>query len=112
MLIPNVHSFGDDGTLLFVSHDWEERWRSTPKPPGEYQTTFAVPGNFFSEGRVTIKVAISTYKPFEIHFVEADVVAFTIIESSGVATSRGDYAGYLPGIVRPLLVSQTDRIGA
>lgn len=108
VLIPNIHLFADDGTLIFISHDWFSGWRTKPKPPGQYRTTFTVPGNFFSEGRVTVKVAISTYQPFEVHFVEADVVAFTVVESGEGETSRGDYAGHLPGTIRPLLATQTE----
>jgi lipopolysaccharide transport system ATP-binding protein len=108
VLIPNIHLYRDDGTLIFISHDWYSGWRNRPKPPGRYQTTFTVPGNFFSEGRVIVKVAMGTYLPFEAHFQESDVVAFTVVESTGGDTSRGDYAGQLPGIIRPLINSRTE----
>ena len=110
VLIPNVHFYADDGTLIFISHDWFSGWREKPKPPGRYRTTFTVPGNFFSEGRVTVKVAITTYQPFEVHFVESDALAFTILESEMGETSRGDFAGHLPGVVRPLISTQTEII--
>ena len=107
---PNIHLFAEDGTLIFISHDWHSGWRAKPKPPGRYRTTFTVPGNFFSEGRVTVKVAITTYEPFEIHFVESDVVVFTMVEAETGITSRGDYAGHLPGVVRPLIDSRTEAV--
>jgi lipopolysaccharide transport system ATP-binding protein len=110
VLIPNVHFYTDDGTLLFISHDWYSGWRTKPKPPGQYRTTFMVPGNFFSEGRVTVKVAISTYQPFEVHLEEPDAVAFTIVEACAGDTSRGDYAGHLPGMVRPLIAARTEML--
>ena len=106
--VPNIHLFAEDGTLIFISHDWYSEWRGKPKPQGNYRTTFTVPGNFFSEGRVTVKVAISTYEPFEVHFEEPDAVAFTVIEAESGVTSRGDYAGHLPGVVRPLIASRTE----
>ncbi|MGA3266418.1 MAG: ABC transporter ATP-binding protein [Verrucomicrobiota bacterium] len=111
VLIPNVHFYADDGTLIFISHDWYSGWRTKPKAPGQYRTTFTVPGNFFSEGRVIVKVAISTYKPFEVHFEEPDAVAFAVAEDAGGETSRGDFGGHLPGIVRPLITSKTEVIG-
>ena len=110
VLIPNIHLFAEDGSLIFISHDWYSGWRTKPKPPGQYRTIFTVPGNFFSEGRVTVKVAVSTYQPFEVHFVEADAVAFTVVEADEGETSRGDFAGYLPGVVRPLIDSVTEQI--
>jgi lipopolysaccharide transport system ATP-binding protein len=110
VLIPNIHLFAEDGTLIFISHDWHSGWRTRPKAAGKYRTKFIIPGNFFSEGRITVKVAISTYQPFEVYFEEPDVIAFTVVESDKGNTSRGDYAGHLPGIVRPLIESQTDLI--
>ena len=108
VLIPNIHLYAEDGTLIFISHDWYSGWRAKPKPPGQYRTTFTVPGNFFSEGRVTVKVAMGTYQPFEVHFEEPDTVAFTVVDAEEGETSRGDYAGHLPGIVRPLITTQTE----
>jgi lipopolysaccharide transport system ATP-binding protein len=110
VLIPNIHFFADDGTLIFISHDWYSGWRAKPKTAGQYRTTFTVPGNFFSGGRINTKVAITTYSPYQIHFEEPDVVAFTIIDNAEGETSRGDYAGHLPGIVRPLIASKTEVI--
>jgi lipopolysaccharide transport system ATP-binding protein len=110
VLIPNIHFYADDGTLIFISHDWYSGWRTKPKPLGRYQTTFMVPGNFFSEGRVIVKVAIGTYRPFEVHLEEPDVLAFTVVDAMEGETSRGDYAGPLPGVVRPLLASRTQVI--
>jgi lipopolysaccharide transport system ATP-binding protein len=108
VLIPNIHLFADDGTLIFISHDWYSGWRSRPRPLGKYKTKFKIPGNFFSEGRITVKVAISTYAPFEVHIEESDVIAFTVMETESDNRSRGDYTGHLPGIVRPLIETHTE----
>ena len=108
VLIPNIHLFTDDGTLIFISHDWYSGWRSKPKPPGRYRTTFTVPGNLFNAGRITVKVAMGTYRPYEAHFEEADLIAFTVVETPDSEGSRGDYAGPLPGVVRPLICSTTE----
>ncbi len=110
VLIPNIHLFAEDGTLIFISHDWHSGWRTRPKAPGKYRTNFNIPGNFFSEGRITVKIAISTYMPFEVHFDEPDVIAFTVVESESKQTSRGDYTGHLPGIIRPLIETRTEII--
>jgi lipopolysaccharide transport system ATP-binding protein len=108
VLIPNIHLYVEDGTLIFVSHDWHSGWRTKPKSTGHYRTTFKVPGNFFSEGRVIVKVVITTYQPYEVHFDEPDAIAFTVIEAGEGMTSRGDYAGHIPGVIRPMLESHTE----
>jgi len=110
VLIPNIHLYGEDGTLLFILHDWHSGWRSKPKSTGRYRTIFTVPSNFFSEGRVTVKVIISTYQPFQVHLEEPDAIAFSVVESNEGITSRGDYAGHIPGAVRPLFESHTEMI--
>lgn len=103
VIIPNAHFFNEQGTCLFVSHDWSDEWRSTPKPRGVYSSTVWVPGNFLAEGQIFVAAAGSTYLPIEVHFVEWDAVCFTVADSIDGDTSRGDYAGALPGVVRPLL---------
>jgi lipopolysaccharide transport system ATP-binding protein len=108
VMIPNIHLYAEDGTLIFIAHDWFSGWRARSRVVGKYKTRFNIPGNFFSEGRITVMVAVSTYVPFEVHFVEPDVIAFTVIEVESDHTSRGDFVGHLPGIVRPLIATQTD----
>jgi lipopolysaccharide transport system ATP-binding protein len=110
VLIPNVHLFFEDGTLIFILHDWHSGWRTKPKAPGRYRTTFTVPGNFFSEGRITVKVVISTYQPYQVHLEQPDAIAFTVIESAEGMTARGDYTGHIPGAIRPMLESRTELI--
>jgi lipopolysaccharide transport system ATP-binding protein len=41
--------------------------------------------------------------PVRVHFFERDIVAFQIVDSLDGNSARGDYAGPMPGIVRPLL---------
>jgi lipopolysaccharide transport system ATP-binding protein len=110
VLIPNIHLYAEDGTLIFILHDWHSGWRTRPKSAGRYRTTFTVPGNFFGEGRVTVKVVISTYQPFEVHFEAPEAVAFTVVEAENGQTARGDYTGHIPGLVRPLLDSRTEQL--
>ncbi|HTA31707.1 MAG TPA: ABC transporter ATP-binding protein [Candidatus Cybelea sp.] len=112
VLIPNVHLFSDVGTLIFILHDWHSGWRTKAKPPGLYRTVFTVPGNVFSEGRITMKVVISTYQPYEVHFEQPDAIGFTVVEATEGLTARGDYTGHIPGAVRPLFESRTERIEA
>jgi lipopolysaccharide transport system ATP-binding protein len=41
--------------------------------------------------------------PVTVHYFERDAVAFQVIDSLDGNSARGDYAGPMPGVVRPLL---------
>ena len=101
-LVPNYHFFTDDGTCAFVAVDHDPEWRGRPRSPGVYTSTAWVPGNFLSEGSLTVGVAVSTTDPVTVHFYERDAVAFQVIDSLEGNSARGDYAGHIPGVVRPL----------
>jgi lipopolysaccharide transport system ATP-binding protein len=107
VLIPNFHFYNEQGVCIFVSHDWGDEWRTRPRAPGEYTSTCWIPANFLAEGNVSVKVAVSTYLPLEVHFVESDAVSFTVIDSFEGDAARGDYGGPMPGVVRPILDWET-----
>ena len=103
VLVPNLHFFNAQGTCIFMLNDLEPTWHRRCRPVGRFLSTAWIPGNFLSEGRVAVRVAISTYVPFNVYLDERDAVAFEIIDNLDGDTARGDYAGPMPGVVRPLL---------
>jgi lipopolysaccharide transport system ATP-binding protein len=107
VLTPNFHFYNEQGVCIFISHDWSDEWRTRPRPAGEYISTCWIPPNFLAEGNVFVKVAVSTYLPIEVHFVESDVVSFNVIDSFEGDAARGDYGGVMPGVVRPILDWET-----
>lgn len=107
VLVPNLHFYNEQGICIFVSHDWNGGWRTRPRDRGSYTSTAWIPGNFLAEGTVFVTAALSTYMPLIVHFVERDVVTFNVIDSLEGDSARGDYAGLLPGIVRPELEWET-----
>lgn len=107
ILVPNFHFYNEQGACIFISHDWSEPWRRTPRPKGIYRSTAWIPGNFLAEGHVFVTVVVSTYQPLTVHFSEPDAVVFNVIDSLDGDSARGDYAGILPGIVRPILDWET-----
>ena len=107
VLVPNIHFYNEQGNCIFISHDWQGGWRDKPRPKGTYVSKMWVPGNFLSEGMVFVTTAVSTYKPFKVHLEEHDVVTFNVIDSLDGGSARGDYAGHLPGLVRPILTWET-----
>lgn len=108
VLIPNLHFFNDQGTCIFVSHDWNGDWRSRERNVGIYVSTVEIPGNFLSEGWIFVGAALTTYEPLEVHFVDWDAVTFNVVDSLEGATARGDFAGPIPGVIRPVLDWKTD----
>lgn len=109
VLIPNLHFYNEQGACMFISHDWNGGWRTEPRTAGMYTSTVWIPGNFLAEGTVFVTAAVSTYAPFIVHFVERDAVTFNVIDSLEGDSVRGDYAGLLPGVVRPELEWETER---
>lgn len=108
VLIPNLHFYNEQGVCLFVSHDWSDEWRKRPRPQGTYVSAMKIPGNFLAEGNVFVTAAVSTYEPFEVHFVERETIMFNVIDSLEPDTARGDYAGKLHGVIRPLMDWETE----
>jgi lipopolysaccharide transport system ATP-binding protein len=109
-LTPNLHVFDEAGNNVFISHDVDPSWRGRPRPTGRYISTAWIPGNFLAEGTFLVGAAITTLSPQNIHVYERKAVAFQIVDSTDGDTARGDYAGHLPGVVRPLLNWETNYV--
>jgi lipopolysaccharide transport system ATP-binding protein len=103
VLVPNYHFYNEEGVCAFVASEHDPAWRRKPRPTGRYVSTAWLPPNFLSEGTLIVGAAVSTMDPQKVHFYERDCVAFEIIYSLDGDSARGDYAGPMPGIVRPIL---------
>jgi lipopolysaccharide transport system ATP-binding protein len=111
VLVPNYHFFNEEGACAFVSSDLDPAWHRHPRPVGSYVSTAWIPGNFLAEGPMIVGVAVSTMDPVTVHFDERDAVAFQVVDSLEGNSARGDYAGHIPGVVRPVL-QWTTRYGS
>jgi lipopolysaccharide transport system ATP-binding protein len=107
ILSPNLHIFNEEGSNVFISIDVDPVWRDRQRPVGRYISTAWIPGNFLAEGTLMVGVAITTMVGMKVRLYERDAIAFQVIDSTDGNSARGDYAGYLPGIVRPLLSWET-----
>jgi lipopolysaccharide transport system ATP-binding protein len=103
VLVPNYHLFNEEGACVFITHDLDPSWRSRPRNVGRFTSTAWIPGNFLAEGTIRVGAAVSTHDPIVVHFFERDAVAIQVVDSLDGDSARGDYAGHMPGIVRPLL---------
>jgi lipopolysaccharide transport system ATP-binding protein len=110
VLVPNYHFHNEEGVCVCVVQDLSEEARRSPRERGRYVSTMWVPPNFLAEGRVTVTAAITTYYPtMTVHYSEPDSVSFRVVDSLEGDTARGDYAGHMPGIVRPIFDWTTRR---
>ena len=102
-LTPNLHFFSDEGQCLFVALDHDPAWRNRPRPTGQFRCRLAVPGNFLTQGWVSVRGALTTFEPFRVHFDVEDAIGFMVEDTGRPDSARGDYVGVLPGVIRPLL---------
>lgn len=103
VLVPGYHFMNQEGVCAFVASEFEDKWHRRPRPTGSFISTAWIPGNFLSEGPLIVTATMATMEPFRAHYFERDVVAFQVIDSLDGNSARGDYAGPMPGFVRPLL---------
>ncbi len=103
LLVPNFGFRSDEGDFLFVSNDRDLAWLRRPRPVGRYSSTVWIPGHFFAEGTVIVGGGLVKEDPFHEYCDYPEAVAFHVTESNEGVTARGDYAGDMPGLIRPLL---------
>ena len=108
VIVPHVQFNNEQGTPIFISHDWNDGWRERERAACVYKSIVNIPGNFLSEGTVFVTVGAATYRPHEVHFNERDAVTFNVVDSPDADAARGDFAGPMPGVVRPVLEWKTD----
>jgi lipopolysaccharide transport system ATP-binding protein len=102
-LWPSFYTRNEEGLLLFSAIDMDSNWRGRDRPAGHYVSTGWIPGNLLAEGTVVISLMMWTIHPNILHFTERDAVAFQVIDSLDGDSARGDWAGRMSGVVRPLL---------
>lgn len=107
VLVPHLQFYNEQGLCIFVSHDWDGGWRDTTRPVDSYTSVAWIPENFLAEGTVFVTAALSTFKPMSVHFIERDIVTFNVVDTVDGDSARGDHAGVMPGVVRPVLQWET-----
>ena len=108
ILMPYFQFYNSEGICIFTSFDLEAAGRKKTRPEGRYKSIVNIPGNFWAEGMVFVEACINTINPWKVQISVPDVVAFQVIDTMEGDSVRGDYAGNLPGIVRPIFRWSTD----
>ncbi len=107
-ICPSIVCHNEDGICLFNATDLDPKWRGRQKPPGNYISTVWIPGNYLAEGMVFVSVGLTTYVPLTQHCYERDMIAFQVVDTLEGDSARGDYAGTMGGVIRPLLRWDTE----
>lgn len=94
-----------DGTQVFSSVDtnnpalFKKDWAV-----GRHTVRMWIPGNLLQIDTYTVETYIAAWEP--VHYdqcYERNLLCFHIVDSFAQDSSRGSFAGTLPGIIRPLL---------
>ncbi len=110
-LMSSVGLYNEEGVHLFEAVDLDPAWRGRPRPTGRYRSTAWIPGNYLAEGTMFVDVDLSAMDPWIEQCVERQAVAFQVIDSCEGDSARGDWAGPVPGLVRPMLKWNTVELG-
>ncbi len=102
-LMPSIELWNEEGICLLDVPEQDPTWRGRIRQPGRYRSTAWIPANFLAEGTMFVSVALETLDPLVMQFYERQVVAFSVIDTCEGDSARGDFAGKLRGVVRPLL---------
>jgi len=102
-VLPHLQFYNEVGIHAFSAHDLDPDWRRRPRPVGRYVSSVQVPGNLLSEGTMLVGAGLETLDPVIVQVFILDLVAFQVIENMNSDSARGEYAGKMGGIVRPLL---------
>jgi lipopolysaccharide transport system ATP-binding protein len=107
ILLPNFQVYNTEGVHVFTIQDVGE-WKRRTKEKGIYVSTGWIPGNLMSEGSFLVNCAIVTYIPSTVvHFNARDALSFDVFDTMTGDTARGDFAGRMEGVVRPIVEWET-----
>lgn len=108
ILSPAFHIYNDEGVCLFGTNDVTPEWRTTRREKGIYSSRVEIPANLLAEGRFYVTAALFSPLTHETPFVERDAIAFMVYDPMEGDSARGDFAGIMIGVMRPLLNWETE----
>ena len=94
---------------LFDSHESANDSISQVKNVGEYRSTVWIYKNIFNEGIIKVGVALLTQDPFKVYFHDKNALYLSLYEDFEISTTRGEFKGKLPGLIRPKLKWETKK---
>jgi lipopolysaccharide transport system ATP-binding protein len=107
IFMPYFRVWNQEGIELFATIDMDPDWRGRKRAAGLYVSTAWIPGNYLAEGTVFVMPCMRTLHPMVRRFVKVDKIAFQVVDSMDGDSARGDIAGGISGVVRPMLKWET-----
>lgn len=107
-LMASFELWNEEGICLIDSVEYDPAWRGRVRPVGRYRATAWIPGNYLAEGTFFLSVFVETLDPHTKQIREHQIVAFSVVDTCEGDSARGDFAGRLKGVVRPLLDWNTE----
>ncbi|HQI46891.1 MAG TPA: polysaccharide ABC transporter ATP-binding protein [Bacteroidales bacterium] len=100
--IPNIHIYTLKGECAFVcvEEESEKLYNS-----GMFKTILWIPENLLNVNTYLVKVALTTFTPFHVHY-EVDTIIFETHEN--IYNRNHTYNQVIPGTVRPILKWETN----
>jgi len=102
--------FNQDGINVFDTHSVSSPYYDRPHEIGHYSAIAWIPENLMNTGSYFISCAIFNHQQHVIHFHEKDVSFFTVQDALTENTARGKSPGDIPGVVRPLLKWEINKV--
>jgi len=106
VLLPFFIFTNEEGVMAFAANDLDPDWRGRARPQGSYRSVAEIPGNLLAEGMLFVSAGLTTDASV-LQFYEAEAAAFHVVDSLDGNSARGDYAGTMEGVLRPMLKWQT-----
>ena len=108
--VPNLHFYRSDGSCAFVTNEPKSAGKGAEREAGDYLSRCFLPSNFLNDGTYSISFALTSFPGMVVHFNERDALMLRVVDPiEGVAT-RNEYAGPIPGAVRPSLDWEVKRL--
>jgi lipopolysaccharide transport system ATP-binding protein len=102
-LMPYFSLMDEQGVIVFSSIDQDVEWRGQERPEGRFICTAWIPGNLLTEGTYYVRATMRGNDRRKRRIDEREIVIFNIMDTMEGDSSRGNWVGRMPGVVRPLL---------
>ncbi|WP_298952427.1 ABC transporter ATP-binding protein [uncultured Nonlabens sp.] len=99
-----IHILNERSETIFASNDFEnENWGKTKSRKATFISTCTIPSYLLKEGSYTVLIALGSYNPNLVHFIDKESLSFRVINSPDVVKGNYNLTNSWPGIVRPKL---------
>ncbi|MFC2188307.1 ABC transporter ATP-binding protein [Fulvivirgaceae bacterium LMO-SS25] len=102
--IQGLSLYNEEDINVFNSHNLEiKREQKTHKLGVRYSVECIIPKNLLNAGRYYVSIALFNPSPFILYFNADRVIEFELVDIFDGSSTRGEYLGSFPGVIRPFL---------